>query len=322
MFWPGLLALEVTTSTPDALCPPLEEARAAIAARVGEVQGGYRVEFSLVRLADGKQALELVVLHDEQPVLERQLPLDATGCEDAAQTIALVLERYFDAIEPPNSTSVAPKLEPVPEVTRPQMSQMSTAAMRPRDVGPTRGRHGASALRVSLGLIDARELGWAPTLSLELRPTWAQLGRRWRLGWAAALSPFVSKRTETVRDQLVAEKTLQLASSLPLELELQRWSSWLGPWAQLRVQRAEGAGLEHDQPGYRGLFGIGVGAGLGWSPSAAIPALTLTLGGAIGAQLSEASARFVLRDADGSKKPVLVPETIFAQAGLALSLAL
>src|SRR6188768_841163 len=98
MLWlGGFPALDITTSTPDALCPPIEEARAAIQARVGEVRGDYHVEFALVRGVDGRQVLELTVREAEQQVLARELPLDAGGCEDAAQAIALVLERYFDA---------------------------------------------------------------------------------------------------------------------------------------------------------------------------------------------------------------------------------
>src|SRR4051812_27057029 len=112
MLWlGGFPALDVTTSTPDALCPPVEEARAAIQARVGEVRGDYHVEFALVRGVDGRQVLELKVLEAQRQVLTRELSLDGSGCADAAQAIALVLERYFDAVEKPPAVS---KPEPIP----------------------------------------------------------------------------------------------------------------------------------------------------------------------------------------------------------------
>ena len=60
MLWlGGFLALDLTTRTPDALCPPLEEARAAVKARVGEVRGDYHAEFALIRADDGQQKLDL-----------------------------------------------------------------------------------------------------------------------------------------------------------------------------------------------------------------------------------------------------------------------
>ena len=117
MLWlGGFLLLDLTTSTPDALCPPLEEARAAVKARVGEVAGDYHAEFALIRATDGQQALELTLREGRVEVLRRQLPLDAAGCQDAAQAIALVLERYFDAVERPVEHEAAPKMESVPEV--------------------------------------------------------------------------------------------------------------------------------------------------------------------------------------------------------------
>ena len=115
MLWlGGLHALDLTTSTPDALCPPLEEARALVKARVGEVRGDFHAEFGLIRRDDGSQALQLVLREGVEPVLRRELPLDEAGCEDAAQAIALVLERHFDALDRPDPPEPAPKLESVP----------------------------------------------------------------------------------------------------------------------------------------------------------------------------------------------------------------
>lgn len=313
MFSPGaLLALEVTTSTPDALCPPLDETRAAIAARVGEVNGQYRVDFALIRSQDGGRALKLDVRLDEQPVLQRELPLNQSGCDDAAQTIALVLERYFDAIEHPPLPAPAPEQEPVPETVKPNVSQFSTpASARPR------ARH--RSLRAAAGLVVAHELGWAPSVSLELRPVWLRPAAHLQLGWGLALAPFVASRVQVVRERELGERTLQIATWLPAELSWGSWSLWLGPWAQLRIQRAQASSLTHENPGYRSLPGLGGVGGLGWSPAGATAGLTLGLSAAYGRQLVGAGARFTLRDADGNKTEVLVPENTFSQLALGLA---
>lgn len=313
------LALEVTTSTPDALCPPLDEAREAIAARVGEVLGNYRIDYALVRGEDAGRALKLEVQLDGQPVLQRELPLNHSGCEDAAQTIALVLERYFDAIERPQPPLAAPEREPVPETVERRVSQTSTPSPKsgPASSHPPSSRH--RSWRAAAGLLIAQDLGLAPTLGLELRPAWLQQARRVQLGWGLALAPFVTSHTQGVREQEISERTLQIATWLPFELGFGSWSFWLGPWAQLRLQRAQAASLAEAQPGYRSLPGFGGGAGFGWSPTSS--GLTLTLSGALGTQLVASSARFALRSADGAKTPVLVPQNRFSQVGISLALA-
>jgi hypothetical protein len=308
MFWlGGMLALEVTTSTPDALCPPLAEARAAIEARVGVVQAQYHVNYELVRGADGEQALRLRVLLDGQPLLVRELPLGERGCDDAAQAIALVLERYFDAIETATPDKPATKLEPVPETT--PLSQITPTSDRARHqpVQPV------ATTRVGASLLFDRELGLGPSLLAELRPRLLQASPRLRLAWGVSLSTFVSSQTQTIREQNVRARTLQLATWLPVELELGTWATWLGPWAQLRFQRAEGVSREHDAA-YRSLPGVGGGWGLSWSPRST--AWTLALNSALGAQLGSESARFVLRDAGGEHHPVLTPDSWFVQTSL------
>jgi len=197
MFWlGGFPALEVTTNTPDALCPPIEEARAAIKARVGEVQGEYHVEFSLVRGLEGQPRLELVVREAGQPVLERVLPLDATGCQDAAQALALVLERYFDAVEKgPQPDS---KLEPIPD--RPSDQPPSASARPPvRDVTDTPvvpAREGAWRLRV--GFLYDLELGPAPSLGGALFPVALRVPGGLELGLALDVAGFVRPLSERV----------------------------------------------------------------------------------------------------------------------------
>jgi hypothetical protein len=318
MFWlGGFPALEVTTSTPDALCPPIEEARAAIKARVGEVQGDYHVEFSLVRGLDGRQQLALVVRRAEEPVLERALPLDDAGCQDAAQALALVLERYFDAVEkgpPPDS-----ELEPIPVGPS---DQPESAAGRQQVREPTTAPTVAAAegaWRLRAGLLYDLELGPAPSIGGALFPVALRVPAGLQLGFAFDAAAFLRPLSQSVREQEISAFTLQFALSLPLTWRLGSWSTALGPWAQLRLQRAEAAGLSHEQPAHRWVPGFGAAAELAWSPA---PSWTLGLGFVAGTQAAGSTSRFVLRRTAGDPKPVLVPERWFGQSLLTLGVRL
>jgi hypothetical protein len=316
MFWlGGFLALEVTTSTPDALCPPLEEARAAINARVGEVRGAYHVEFALVRAADGRQVLELSVHDGQARVLERELPLDGAGCQDAAQAIALVLERYFDAVE--NPEPVASKAEPIPQKPADQPSRNSPVV---RDRSVTRsGASPERAFRARGGFSYDLELGLAPMLGLGLFPIAFRVTPRLRVGMTLDVAAFLEPLTEHVRGEEISAFTLQGALAVPAQLSFGAWSTAIGPWAQLRFQRADAPALAHDQSAYRAVPGFGGLAQLSWTPR---PAWTFGLGVALGAQVASASSRFVLRKANSETNLVLIPESRFGQGLLTLELEL
>jgi hypothetical protein len=321
MLWlGGFTALEITTSTPDALCPPIEEARAAVKARVGEVQGSYHVEFAVVRGVDGQRRLELVVHEGQRPVLERTLPLQGAGCQDAAQAIALVLERYFDALEKPDAPgSSGPELEPIPD--RPS-DQPERPAARPAASDPTRAPIAATVegpWRVRAGLLYDLELGIAPSLGGALFPAALRTRSGFQLGVALDVAPFVARLTESARGQEIKAFTLQTALSMPLGWRFPAWSAALGPWAQLRLQRAEAAGLSHQQPAYRFVPGVGAAAELAWSLA---PSWALGWAVAGGAQAAGTAARFVLRRAEAAPKPVLIPERWFGQSQLTLALSL
>lgn len=312
MLWlGGLYALDLTTSTPDALCPPLEEARAAVKARVGEVRGDFHAEFGLIRRDDGSQALTLVLREGAEPVLRRELPLDEAGCEDAAQAIALVLERHFDAIERPDPAEAAPKLESVPSTTDRAASQVvpATTAIDPPSIWYWRARGGL--------LYDA-ELGLAPTVGVTLYPRALKLGAHVRIGAALDVAAFALQRPQTIRDQDITLTTLQAALSLPFTVELPTLELSVGPWAQWRFQRGAAPTQLHGEPGYRALPGVG---GFAQVTGKLGPRWSLAAGTALGAQLPDSSARFVLQKDNGQRDAVLVPESWFAQAQLAAVLA-
>ncbi|MES1182863.1 MAG: hypothetical protein ABUL60_03555 [Myxococcales bacterium] len=314
MLWlGGFLALEIATSTPDALCPPLEEAESAIKARVGEVEGDYHAEFALVRASDGRQVLELSLREGSKLVLERELPLTGMGCQDAAQAIALVLERYFDAVEKPEPTESNPEPIPVRPIDQPLAKPVASASHEIPKAAPS-----AAAARVweaRLGFGYDAELGLAPTLGVALFPVAWRWGKRFEIGVALDVAPFLMPLTQTVREQEISASTLQTAMSLPVRWRFEPWSLALGPWAQLRLQRAEATSLMNAQPAYRLVAGGGLVAQISWSPA---PAWLLGCGVAAGAQAAGASSRFTLRRAESGPKPVLVPETWFGQGQLIL----
>lgn len=318
MLWlAGFHALDLTTSTPDALCPPLEETRAAVKARVGEVRGDYRAEFALIRASDGRQKLELTLREREAEVLRRELPLDDAGCEDAAQAIALVLERYFDAIEKrePNQAqkSDAPALaKPAPE------SQLVPIARSEADSAPAR-QPADSGWRARAGLLYDSELGPAVNLGASFYPSAFRLGPRLRVGVALDVAPFVTRETETFREEKISALTLRSALSLPLTLELAHWSMSAGPWLELRFQRASAPTLPRGQSAYRAVPGVGGFAQIDWRIGGNT---ALGAGLALGRQVTGAAPRFVLLGDGASRNAVLVPDAWFAEAGLGFTLRL
>jgi hypothetical protein len=316
MLWlGGFPALDVTTSTPDALCPPIEEARAAIQARVGEVRGDYHVEFALVRGVDGRQVLKLSVHEAQQQVLTRELSLDGAGCEDAAQAMALVLERYFDAVEKP--AAAKPEPIPVPPDDQPSRNSPPSVADEAPPVAPATSSW--RTWRASAGFLYDLELGLAPSVGVAVLPEAFRLTPRLQLAVALDVAPFLSALEQRVREQEISAFSVQTALSLPLVWHFERWSASLGPWAQLRFQRAEAKALTHSQRADRLVPGAGGALQLAWSPASR---WLLGVGVAGGAQSTTATSRFVLQTTDRWPKPVLVPETWFGQGQLTLAVEL
>jgi hypothetical protein len=319
----ALLALEITTSTPDALCPPLEEARAAVRTRVGEVRGPYQAEFSLVRADDGQQSLELVVREADVVRLRRTLSLEGVGCDDAAQAIALVLERYFDTVEKP-ARPVEPKPAPVPVSVEPAPSHHASSqtaaatSAQPRDATPSPASQ-RPRFELRSGIQYDLELSLGATLGASYVPNSWRIGSRSAVGLSLDGTAFLSRVSETVREQQISASTWQAAFSLPLLFDWSPWMLGLGPWAQLRLQRAEAPTLKDNDVATRALFGVGGSLRAAWwfHRDWAL-ATQLALGG----QFSGLASRFVLRQEDLGPEPVLVPQSWFGQAQLAVQLSL
>jgi len=317
MLWlSGLHALDLTTSTPDALCPPLEEARAAVKARVGEVRGEFHAEFGLIRRDDGRPALELVLREGVEPVLRRELPLDEGGCDDTAQAIALVLERYFDALETP-APDAPPKLETVPVPTDQPSQVVAVATASPAHVPSAQASGSKKFWSARGGIVYDSQLTLAPTVGVTFYPGAFELGDV-RIGAALDVAPFFPRRAQTVRERGLTLATLQVAISVPVTLTLASWSLSVGPWAHLRFQSAEapadlnGSSQTRALPGLGGFVQLALGVGPRWSFGAGL---------ATGRQLSESATRFVLQRDTGARSAVLVPDAWFAQANLAALLS-
>jgi hypothetical protein len=89
--------LNIEALSPDALCPPHEETRRAVAARLGsvELEGTWRASYVLVHRTQGDFVSLQLFDPDGALRLERQLPVRAGSCAALSGVIALVLERFF-----------------------------------------------------------------------------------------------------------------------------------------------------------------------------------------------------------------------------------
>jgi hypothetical protein len=170
--------LSVESSSPDALCPPPEETRRAVAARLGgvELDGTWRASYGLVHRTEGD--FVSLQLFDPGGVLrlERQLPVTTGSCAALSGVIALVLERFFlkpeasgaQEEEAPTTTPSTPgerasapaTATPAP-VRAPQPSRAVDAAPQPATSPRPRFRVGAELWAAT---------GWlAPTLHVDRR---------------------------------------------------------------------------------------------------------------------------------------------------------
>ncbi len=193
-----LTGLRVVAGTPDALCPTPADAEAAIQARVGEVVGGsYTATYTIVRDPDRERELVRLVLTDDAGavVLDRAIPLGAGGCSEAAQAMALILERHFQSLEAPSEPEPGepPAVEPAttstpstteatraktevakpknePDLARPRSAPPVQASPTPepeRKVGTLRAGVGVREAPVAIGQLGV-ELRTDATLALSL----------------------------------------------------------------------------------------------------------------------------------------------------------
>ncbi len=111
----GAGGLAISSDSPDALCPPIDEAREVIQARVGAVTGGsFEARYGMRRNTLSGESLVVLTLRNEQEalLLEREIPVKNGECSDVALALALILERYFTDLAKNASDASAP--DPLP----------------------------------------------------------------------------------------------------------------------------------------------------------------------------------------------------------------
>ena len=174
----GAAGLTVDSESPDALCPPVEETRAAVAARLGsvELEGTWHASYVLVHRAQGD--FVSLSLHDPNGALRlsRELPVQGGSCATLSRVIALMLERFFlrpeqtTPSEPPTESNTPPPAPAAtPAANEPAADEPAhslAAPPPPRDVATAPPPPHTQRFRVSANLWATTS--WlAPSLRLE-----------------------------------------------------------------------------------------------------------------------------------------------------------
>jgi hypothetical protein len=145
--------IELRPEAPDAGCPRAAEVstalRAHVAARASE--RAWALSYATSTSETGERTLRLELLDATGVVrLRRQLAVSPDGCGDAAEAVALVVERYFTGIgwtagSPPATPApaTAAEIPPSPVVRRPRLVVLA---------GPALLLDGAATLRAAIDL--------------------------------------------------------------------------------------------------------------------------------------------------------------------------
>lgn len=292
----GASGLTVATDTADALCPALDQAREAVARRVGIVEGGpFVAHYSVVRNGSygGKSLWLKLQGPDGALLLERQIPLDSSGCAVSAQAIAVVLESYFDSAR--GGRSEAPREEPAsasdqdssssidpPEESAPsQVSGNPVAAHDPPAADGSRGERPASEVPGSRLNSNESSVNEAPTGNTDPSKFSGALNFRAGGGVGAGFVPTVavgvlhdptpwfwatldvlvplSRREQSDRPYNFSTYTPSAKLGGLGVLSAERWSFGLGPLVGVHWQMAElhGENVIPGDPRSRWLGGAG-----------------------------------------------------------------
>jgi hypothetical protein len=319
--------LRIVAGSPDALCPTLAEAETVIHSRVGEVVGGsYTATYTIVRDPDRERELVRMVLAEDEGevVLEREIQIGPGGCSEAAQAMALILERYFQSLEAPadaEHVALTPA-EPTESVeTRAPAVSTAEAPSNERDAGSPHGsaatapasqtnerEHTLGALRAGLGM---RETGTGiGQIGVELRSDEALA-----LSLDGVLSLGEEKTTELDYELASQQFGLELAASWLVPLG-RHFELGMGPLvgARLEVARLEddavATGSQHrivPHVGLQGLARYELGR-----------VLQLDLTARAARALTGPATEFEIETVDGESVEVLVPRAWLGEAVLSL----
>lgn len=265
----GAAGLTVDSLSPDALCPPLEETRTAVAARLGsvELEGTWHATYLLVHRTQGD--FVTLRLRDPEGVLrlERDLPVQGGACQSLSRVIALVLERYFlrpeqaAPDEPPTTPASEPTVEakssalaaPAPSPAPAHDAVAVAAPPPPQDVTALTARE-PPANRLSFALWASTD--WtAPSLGFARR-----VAGSYRLALTAGLD-LDDHETQAFEGSLTVRRA---PLTLGCERELRLSSSIKGQVAVevLGVlEQARTAGIAEPGGGFRVVPGLGARLG-------------------------------------------------------------
>lgn len=258
----GLLSgLTVETGSPDALCPDIASAEAAIRARVGKLEGSataWRVRYTMVHAPDRTTGdlvrLEVLDASDEIR-LSRDLPLSVESCDTLAQAMALVVERFFRAMV--GERAPEPEFEPAPERSDLPVVTAMASAPPARDDG-AREPAPSGPKRPPAFLLAAQ----AGVLGPPLRPTFGSLfvvrAKSAPLSLAASVGFVLVPSTEELERGGEAHLQSGLVRLMPAwDLAFGHARVALGPALSLEAERAWTTGLPESTPRYRALSAAG-----------------------------------------------------------------
>lgn len=272
--------MNVDSLSPDALCPPLEETRRAVAARLGnvELEGPWRATYVLVHRTRG-DFVSLSLLDPQGVVrLERELPVQTGSCSTLSGVIALVLERFFlkpeqlaaQEHDAPPRAELSRQPEPAPQPAPAQVALVLPASSAPRDTAPSPVTVEPQTFRAGLGLWATTS--WlAPTLRLD-----RVLSGRYRVALSAG---FDLSDHEVVQDEgSMAVRRAPFALSLQRDFPVASfWRVSAGLDVLGVLEAARTTGLARSGDGLRLVPGLGARLGARFFPEmAAQPFAALT----------------------------------------------
>lgn len=305
--------LRVETASPDALCPELSATRDAVTRRLGALVvpdgEGWVARYTIGHTPQGPPRdfvrLELIG-PDGATALSRDLPLEAGACGTMAEVIALVLDRYFRALQ--GQQAATPEAErpdtPAPGAT-PAAEPPSPAAVAPVDeTVSARPLPTPSAPRwvlgVELGGDQDGNVHFGGRSALRLSP---------HVMAGLALSLGLGLRRESLADgEEVSSRSADLRAGLGWAPHVGAIEAYIGPDLGVSFERATAQGLPEHDVGYRALGFAGLSAGIAW-PAAEL--WVLSLYAALDVTAPGLGGRFFVEDTE-----VLKPDTLRGWLGL------
>ncbi len=335
LFALGATGLHVETDTPDALCPPLEPVRQAVRSRLGVVGGGpYEARYAVVRGGDRDADVLLLTLRDASgaELLRRELPLASLGCADAAEVIALVLERFFQQMsgveEPPLlSDETTPSGEPGEPAEREPLVQGPEPHHEPDpprapDALPLRPSQAPGRVEQQPDApgSSAWSLRGSTTVHSPLAPA-AGLGvgipgGSWVQLVLDATWPLAARSVEEQDLRLATQSSWLFASGLFL-FERNRWSVGAGPLLGLELEQAEIEGAPELSAGRKARLLAGAGAHA-VARLVLSQSLQLELGLRALPRLTGHTRQFVVQGTSGQEFEVLRPAPLTWAASVGL----